>query len=105
MAVGYFAKRPQKRPRQARWAMEDAAPLVLARKRGALAKQERLFGLLGLVRCSFAYSLLSASTGSFLLAALEGMRPARNVRNTLMATRMTAACHGSEATFATSNSE
>ena len=102
MAVGYFAKRPQKRPRQARGAMEDAAPLVLARKRGALAKQERLFGLLGLVRCSFAYSLLSASTGSFLLAAL---RPARNVRNTLMATRMTAACHGSEATFATSNSE
>ena len=61
--------------------------------------------MLGLVRCSFAYSLLSASTGSFLLAALEGMRPARNVRNTLMATRMTAACHGSEATFATSNSE
>ena len=104
MAVGYFAKRPQKRPRQARGAMEDAAPLVLARKRGALAKQERLFGLLG-VRCSFAYSLLSASTGSFLLAALEGIRPARNVRNTLMATRMTAACHGSEATFATSNSE
>ena len=39
------------------------------------------------------------------LAALEGMRPARNVRSTLMPTRTMAACHGSEATSATSNSE
>ena len=38
------------------------------------------------------------------LAALEGMRPAKNVRNTLMPTSTRAACHGSAATFATSNS-
>ena len=50
------------------------------------------------------HSLLSASTGSFLLAALEGMRPAKKVRNTLMPTSTRAACHGSAATFATLNS-
>ena len=53
----------------------------------------------------FLVELSAYSNWNALLAALEGMRPARNVRNTLMATRMTAACHGSEATFATSNSE
>lgn len=50
------------------------------------------------------HSLLSASTGSFLLAALEGMRPAKNVRNMLIPTSTRAACHGSNATFATLNS-
>ena len=54
---------------------------------------------------SFLYSLLSASTGSFFAAALEGMRPARNVSNTLMPTRAIAACHGRIATFSTSNNE
>ena len=50
------------------------------------------------------YSLRSASTGSLRLADDAGMRPAMNVRNTLMSTSTTAACQGSCATFGTSNS-
>ena len=70
-----------------------------------ITKLDLMQDIRGAVDAAMAYSLRRASTGSLRLAALEGMRPARNVRNTLMAIRMTAACHGSEATFATSNSE
>ena len=43
------------------------------------------------------HSLRSATTGSFLAALREGIRPEMRVSRTLMATRMTAAGRGSTA--------
>ena len=43
----------------------------------------------------YFYSVLSATTGSFLAALLDGMIPEIRVKNTLIATSITAAAMGS----------
>lgn len=53
---------------------------------------------------TFYYSLLSASTGSFLLAELAGIKPAMKDRKTLMMISMSPAIQGRLATFGTSKS-
>ncbi len=52
---------------------------------------------------SCLYSERSASTGSLRLADFDGIKPAMNVRNTLITTSIAAASGGSNATFGTSN--
>ena len=51
----------------------------------------------GVLIRSFCYSERSASTGSFFAAKRDGIRPATNVRNMLIATRIIAPSHGSAA--------
>ena len=54
-----------------------------------------VFAFCSALNVSSFYSVLSASTGSFFAARLEGTRPAIKVRNMLIPTRITAALKGS----------
>ena len=49
--------------------------------------------------CVPSHSVLSATTGSFLAAAREGMSPAISVKSMLIASSMSAPRHGRRATF------